>query len=417
MSATLFDIYDSRAHGATIQDPSGALEVKLTINGFVDDTNSSVNKWHPQRNGMYSSLLAKVQYDAQLWADLVHTSGGKLELSKCSSMHFLSFDFDADGTPHVSLAQNPSVTLFDPLSNQPTILRTLNTHMPHKTLGHWKAPAGTSRTQLKTLCDKIQILNFRIATSSLSRYGARLAYHAIVVASLCYVLVPQCHFTYQELRKAEKIGLAPLVAKCGFSSRTPHALLFASGEYGGGGFIHWDVLQGVGQILLFLKHWRTDTDLSTTLQINLAWCQWQAGIGESILVRTDLELSYLEARWLPSMRKALPRFRAKIHIEPNFVVPPERTDDSYLMNLALNHPTLTDKDIWIINYCRLYLHVTTVSEILDASGTEVLPLMWKCHRPPWFDTSPNVIIQHRPSKFQIKTRWQPFCKYVLQQLP
>ena len=40
LSATMFDIHTSMAHGATLQDPSGKLSLRLSINGFVDDTNT-----------------------------------------------------------------------------------------------------------------------------------------------------------------------------------------------------------------------------------------------------------------------------------------------------------------------------------------------------------------------------------------
>ena len=102
-------------------------------------------------------------------------------------------------------------------------------------------------------------------------------------------------------------------------------------------------------------------------------------------------------------------------MEPSFVVPPERTDDKHLMDIANTHPNLTTHAIRVINYCRLYLHVTTVSEILTADGTHILPLMLQCHRPPWFDPTMNMIIQKRPSEYQIRTKWRPFCQYILHQ--
>ena len=154
-----------------------------------------------------------------------------------------------------------------------------------------------------------------------------------------------------KLRKAEKQSLPSLYAKSGFSRKTPQALLFAPREYGGGGFVHWDVLQGEGQILHFIKHWRTDTDISTTLQINLSWCQWQAGTSSSILQSTNPDLlSYLEARWIPFLREALHQFGASITLD-SFVPRPERGDDMYIMDLAGQHPTLDAKSMRIINYC------------------------------------------------------------------
>jgi len=408
LSATLFDIHSSMAFGATLKDPSGKNSLSLSINGFVDDTNACVNEWRPQSDGKLKELMEKVTHDAQLWNDLLFTSGSKLEISKCS-FHCLQFQFMADGTPTVNLDRTPPITITDSVQDIPIQVTSLSLFTPHKTLGHWKSPAGQSTTQLKTLMARMKTISTRISTSWLSRYGARLAYHGIYVATLRYVL-PQCHFPTQALRKAEKQSLPPLYAKCGFSRKTSQALLFAPTEYGGGGFVHWDVLQGEGQIMHFLKHWRTDTTISTTLRIDLAWCQWQAGISTSLLIDTDPDkLRYLEARWLPSLRTSLNQFGATLIVDEDFVPRPERSDDQYIMDIAYRVPGIDATTIRIINYCRLYLHVTTVSELFDATGTTLLPHMVQCERPPWFDPSVNVTIQRRPSDFQVRKRWQPFC--------
>ena len=224
---------------------------------------------------------------------------------------------------------------------------------------------------LKVIMSTMKTLSIRISTSWLSRYGAPLGYHGIYVAILRYVL-PQCHFPSTTLRKAEKQSMPSLYAKCGFSWKTPQALLFAPLEYGGGGFVHWDVLQGEGQIMHFIKHWRTNSTISLTLRINLSWCQWQAGISTSILQYTDPDkLTYLEARWLPSLRKALNHFGAKLQVDDDYVPRQDREHDQYTMDIAATLPNSDDTHLRILNYCRLYLHVTTISEMLDATGENV----------------------------------------------
>jgi hypothetical protein len=70
-----------------------------------------------------------------------------------------------------------------------------------------------------------------------------------------------------------------------------------------------------------------------------------------------------------------------------------------------------DKDIRIINYCRLYLHVTTVSELFDPDGTCMLEHMYNCRRPPWFNPTQVVTIQSRPSYHQIQNRWKALCHH------
>jgi len=409
LSATLFDVHTSLAWGAELQDPSRSTTVKVSISGFVDDTNACVNEWHPQRDGRLPDLMAKVQYDAQLWNDLLHVSGGKLELNKCS-YHPLRFSFAPDGTPQVVTDPPPALNIVDSETHGIVQVNPFSPYSPHKTLGHWKAPAGTATTQMSILRTKMKIISIRISTSWLSRYGARLAYQAIYVATLRYVL-PQCHFSSSTLRKAEKQSMPSLYAKCGFSRKTPQAILFAPLEYGGGGFVHWDSIQGEGQILHFIKHWRTNTVISSTLRINVAWCQWQAGTSTSILTNTT-PIPYLEARWIPSFRDALHRCGATIITDESFIPSPERDDDVYIMDVVRQSNQFSDKDTKIVNYCRLYLHITTVSEMFDAEGQHIMDHILRCQRAPWFDPTINVAIQRRPSDHQIRTKWMRLCHVV-----
>ena len=44
LSATLFDIHTSIAYGAELQDPFGTHSVRVSISGFVEDTNACVNE-------------------------------------------------------------------------------------------------------------------------------------------------------------------------------------------------------------------------------------------------------------------------------------------------------------------------------------------------------------------------------------
>ena len=67
-------------------------------------------------------------------------------------------------------------------------------------------------------------------------------------------------------------------------------------------------------------------------------------------------------------------------------------------------------ELTFINCCRLYLHVTTVSELFNASGTAILPHMFQCLRPPWFNPNHYVTRQRRPSDYQIRKRWQRLCR-------
>ena len=128
---------------------------------------------------------------------------------------------------------------------------------------------------------------------------------------------------------------------------------------------------------------------------------------------TRTHIPYLESRWISSLRNFLRQINATILLDNPKTVPPEREGDIYIMEAAIRSKAFTPKALRIINYCRLYLHVTTLSDILTTSATKILPHMYQCQRPPWWDDTKFITIQRRPSSYQIKHQWQKLCHYLL----
>jgi hypothetical protein len=144
-----------------------------------------------------------------------------------------------------------------------------------------------------------------------TRYGATLAYHTVFLPSVKYPL-PQSFFTKTQLDKAQKTVMSTTIANCDYNRHAAYAILFLSTCYAGGGFVHWYTLEEEGQVINFMKDWRTGTMISQMLPIDLAWSQWQARISKPILVDADTRLQYLECRWLNSFRRFLQYIHATI---------------------------------------------------------------------------------------------------------
>ena len=195
----------------------------------------------------------------------------------------------------------------------------------------------------------------------------------------------------------------------GFNQHTHTSIRYAPKSVAGCGMIPWWVLQSEGQLTLFIKHWQTDTMISKTVRIATAWYQWQSGMSKSFLTDTKTPLPHIEARWLHSLRYGLNKANIKIKLNTTYVIPPERTQDVCIMQWATTSKLFSTKTIKILNYCRLYLHVTTVSELFTLHDNKILPYMYTCTRPPWFNQKQYMPIQPRPSSYQIRKIWQPFC--------
>ena len=95
-----------------------------------------------KRGEIVEQLLVRVKHDAQLWHDLLWTSGGKLELQKCG-FHLIFYDFDYDSVPSMRKIGDLVITLKNE-KGEDIEIRTKKIDEARKNLG-----TGRSRKRLK----------------------------------------------------------------------------------------------------------------------------------------------------------------------------------------------------------------------------------------------------------------------------
>lgn len=151
--------------------------------GFVDDSTGSGNDFQPQVQESLPTMITRMQSDAQLWNNLLYTTGGKLELSKCS-FHLLHFEYLPSGRPIPVLDKYVNaIHIIDSETKESIPITSKRSFELHKTLGHYKAPVAT-KPNVTNLQSKANRLSTLIAASPLSRSGARLAYISVFVPSI-----------------------------------------------------------------------------------------------------------------------------------------------------------------------------------------------------------------------------------------
>jgi len=161
ISNELFQCYESKAHGATFESPDRTQRIQIFMVGFVDDTSCSVNLFHSNSPPAVSTLLDLMERDAQLWNDLLWSTGGALEPKKCS-YHVVSWEFN-DGIPQFVAGQVGRDLFTTPASGTPIQIQPLSAYSSHKTLGQRKEPSGNQTSQRKDLekkCKKALIPRF-----------------------------------------------------------------------------------------------------------------------------------------------------------------------------------------------------------------------------------------------------------------
>ena len=137
ISSVLFDCHNQKSHGMKLSSPLGDVVVKFSIVGFVDDSTCITGA---KGGDSVEQLLAMVKHDAQLWHDLLWSSGGKLELSKCG-FHIMYYDFDSDELPTLKNLDSTSIDLHNSNGEYCTV-HNKNIYTPRK---NW----DTTRRQLE----------------------------------------------------------------------------------------------------------------------------------------------------------------------------------------------------------------------------------------------------------------------------
>jgi hypothetical protein len=149
-----------------------------------------------------------------------------------------------------------------------------------------------------------------------------------------YVL-PQSFFTKAQLKTIQTAAMSSIIAKCRYNRKTKKDVLYGPTILAGAGFVGLSTVQGPGQILLFLKYWRTDCQTSRLLCVALAWAQLSAGTSQPLLTNTTTALPHLKVRWLHSLWDFLKEIGAEIEIDHDQVLQIQRQFNQHIMDKVL----------------------------------------------------------------------------------
>lgn len=367
ISNRLFEAHETHSHGATFQSPDGQYKVQVNMIGFVDDTYSAVNMFDEKKDRI-EEILKKAQFDAQLWSDLLNSSGGALELPKVK-FHVIHFGFDNTGKPVMLEPEEHHRIEVDGNDGDGRVeLRPLGPHQARKMLGCHKEPSGTNKqafeqVELNAMKKAKKVYNSHLDHRCVWRY-----YHGIFLPSVMYSF-PVNSIKAKYLDKLQDRTTRMFLPKLGYNRNTPKAVVYGPSEYAGIDFRIFRHEQGLAKVETMLKHWRsTDTEAKKHLQIALAWNQYTAGTGKPILEDTKTKIEYLDTVWYPDLRDFLAETNSTIEVDDPCIVPVQRENDRHIMDFILSLDIFKRGELRRINYCRLYLDVHTISDIATACG-------------------------------------------------
>ena len=182
------DVLDEKFTGTTFTDPEMLEKIRRIIDGFVDDTTlwtnfflRDLNQCQDDRRysatdsvAMPHELITETTEAAQWWENMLWTTGGELELSKCF-YYVMHWYFDQTGRPHLASKQMLKrlvcqIDIIQSKDNSKEKIKMKDSARHHKTLGVLPKPNGKMDEEAYRMKTKSKRISTNAKTSALTRY-------------------------------------------------------------------------------------------------------------------------------------------------------------------------------------------------------------------------------------------------------
>jgi hypothetical protein len=300
-----------------------------------------------------------------------------------------------------SINPKSNVSIIDHETNTNIALTETTTSDHYKLLGVNIAFDGNSSAQSSMFRQKGEKLAIAFNRCQLTANDTLQGYQSIFLPGVKYGMAASCIPT-SDLKKLQQIITRPILPKLGYNRHFPSSIVYTTIHFGGIGLQDLPIEQGISHTTFGIGHLRANTEIATSLYILLESYMLNAGMILSPLQDNTL-YSYVYAPWLNTLRSFLLLTDSRI-ATPLLSCPALlRLNDQPIMKVA-SKLDLNAIQLEKVNACRIWLQVTSVAEITDIDGKELLPYAVKGTSNT--DDSPMLWVIS-PSKFRWPTHSKP----------
>jgi hypothetical protein len=233
ISSILMECLETEGFGMTMEDIEQVKLIHQWIKGFIDDTSLFTNM--TDDTGDLEKLRTQLQKDTQCWSDLLHASGGQLELSKCF-YYMLAWKFFTEGDPiplTIDELELPQITIQNPSTGETIEIVQKEVDESHKTLGVYKTIIGKEKNHMSYLQETNDAYAMKAATARLSRRQARVAYSSMLYMPAMLYSLTAMGYSDQALTTLQCKAVDKFLPAMGFERSFPRAVVYGPQLYGG----------------------------------------------------------------------------------------------------------------------------------------------------------------------------------------
>ena len=365
----LFDAFQSKAHGASFHDYYKSISLPIYMTGFVDDCAQRINQFDADPQPTAPILISIMEKDAQLWNNLLWTSGGQLEPSKCS-FHLIESDWSSFGQPFLK-GGTQQLRININHNGQSLPAQQKSNYDAHKSLGCYISPAFTRAQPFQALSKKNEALAQLLESNLFSRADAWTFYTAIYLPSITYSM-SITPIDKVQCQRLDARFLRSLLPRCGYNRNIPRSVRYGPVSMGGAGFKDLYVVQGSLMLQQVQKYLNSpSTTIGRLLRITLSWTQAFLGTSRFFLRYPHHPIPPAGPSFLLDLRQFLQSIDGAIDLQDPPVPTFLRQNDRNIMDIILAQTMWKPKHIMQLNACRRALQAQTLADITNLSGTRI----------------------------------------------
>ncbi len=363
LSSTVFEILHAEGLSTDIIHSISLRAYKLCGFSYVDDCDLFTI------GDDVTTVYSKLQRMLQMWDELMEVNGGAIAPNKCW-WYLTDFQWRHGKAKMIDASTNRSLVVRDK-DQQFHNLQSLNPSQAREMLGVYLAPDGNEKEALRQLQNKTTSWTNFIAAGDLDWFSTWQALKTTITKSLCYAL-PALTLPKKALDDISTSLHSVALPRSGFARTFPKKVLYGPREFQGLGLENLYLEQYIPKVKAIVDFAYKDATSKEIVLSNLEVTKLEAGI-PGPLFEYEYRLSFLTGQksWIAETKDFC--WENNIYFEERGKhLTPKRENDQFLMDVFVRSGKYSDSELKILLRCRLYLQVSTLSDIVSGDGKSIL---------------------------------------------
>jgi hypothetical protein len=348
--------------------------------GLIDDTGLVVSA--QASKDITSSRVKRFSHDEavlftrtnrmiQFFLKLLQVAGGDLNISKCACFTVFHRWQGGRATLLCTHHSHPTMTITHPSTGELKIITRKNPNEAHRALGWMMTTNGKSTAQFIISRAKVKLFAGGICQIQMQRYDATNVYNLYYLASIGYTLAAN-RLSLAQCKTIQSPVICATLKKMGINRDVSRNIVFGPKHLGGIALRHLHTLQGIRRTQYLIGHLTNDDGVAKLMCICIEATQLEGGTFEPFfcILHSLHRPSLISRSWIHEIWSFNELYNGTITISNSWLPHPQRTSDLASMSIAVLFTSIKGELI-IINICRIFLQVISISNICDTDGIHI----------------------------------------------